>query len=254
MGSGSQTGPGGKPVNSKPGVDQSVKDLQDIYNRRSGRYGVAMGGASGELTGQRRGGGFGGGGGGQGGFQAAGAGRVAVQQTVPPFGAIQPGKPATANAPGFSDGLVNTNAVGADFQSLIDLIQEEVGAPSWTQAGGLSLPIEIQREGNVLRFSRASGSPRLSLSVRPNESGRLGLGIAWAAVWVAIAVWLLRVIAGWSSGFPCRQFGGGLSVLGLLGMFFLPSPLSEVCFVTFAIAIIVVSIGVLRESRQNAAA
>ena len=129
-----------------------------------------------------------------------------------------------------------------------------VESTGWTQAGGLSLPIEIQREGNVLRFSRASGSPRLALSVRPNESSKLGLGFVWATVWVAIALWLLRVIAGSSNGFPCRQIGGGLGVLGLLGMFFLPSPLSEACFVAFAISAIVLSIGVLRGRRQNAAA
>ncbi|TXT37181.1 MAG: hypothetical protein FD138_722, partial [Planctomycetota bacterium] len=110
-----------------------------------------------------------------------------------------------------------------------------------------------QREGNVLRFSRASGSPRLTLTVRPNESDKLGLGFIWTAVWVAIAVWLLRLIAGASSGFPCRQMAGGLIALGLLGMFFLPSPLSEACFLAFAISTIVLAIGVLRSRRQNAA-
>ena len=147
---------------------------------------------------------------------------------------------------------VNPNN-STDFESLIDVHQHQVTA-SWTQAGGLSLPIEIQREGNVLRFSRASGSPRLALTVRPNESDKMGLGFVWSAVWVAIAVWLLRLIAGASRGFPCRQMGGGLIVLGLLGMFFLPSPLSEACFVAFAIAAIMLSIGVLRRRRQNAAA
>ena len=131
---------------------------------------------------------------------------------------------------------------------------EHVSFAGWTQAGGLSLPIEIQREGNVLRFSRASGSPRLALSVRPNESDKLGLGLVWAAIWASIAIWLLRLIAGSSNGFPCRQFGGGLGVLGLLGMFFLPSPLSELCFLTFALSAIVLTIGVLRSRRQNAAA
>ena len=124
----------------------------------------------------------------------------------------------------------------------------------WTQAGGLSLPIEIQREGNVLRFSRASGSPRLALAVRPNESGTLGLGLVWSAVWAVIAVWLLRVVRGSARGTSWRQVTGGLSVLGLLGMFFLPSPLSELCFLMFALATLVLAIGVLRHKRQNAAA
>lgn len=150
-------------------------------------------------------------------------------------------------------GSINLN-VSADQQSLAALIEEPVGMSGWTQAGGLSLPIEIQRDGNVLRFSRASGSPRLALSVRSNESDKSGLGLVWAVIWASIAVWLLRLIAGSSSGFPCRQFSGGLSVLGLLGMFFLPSPFSEACFVAFAIASIVLGIGVLQSCRQNAAA
>ena len=152
-----------------------------------------------------------------------------------------------------SDGAVSTKSV-ADFQSLPQLVEAESVSAGWTQTGGLSLPIEIQREGNVLRFSRASGSPRLALTVRPNESDKLGLGFVWSAVWVAIAVWLLRLIAGASRGFPCRQMAGGLIVLGLLGMFFLPSPLSETCFLAFAIAAIVLSIGVLRRRRQNVTA
>ena len=40
-------------------------------------------------------------------------------------------------------------------------------------------------------------------------------------------------------------------MLGLLGMFFLPSPLSELCFLMFALATIVLAIGVLRSRRQN---
>ncbi|MCX7421247.1 MAG: hypothetical protein NT013_17125 [Planctomycetia bacterium] len=129
-----------------------------------------------------------------------------------------------------------------------------VTAAGWTQTGGLSLPIEIQREGNVLRFSRASGAPRLALAVRPNESAKLGLGLLWSAVWAVIAVWLLKLVRGSASRTSWRQVTCGLSVLGLLGMFFLPMPLSELCFLLFAISTIVLAIGVLRGKRQNAPA
>ena len=129
-----------------------------------------------------------------------------------------------------------------------------LGKMGWTQSGGLSLPIEIQREGNVLRFSRASGSPRLALAVRPNESAKLGLGLLWSAVWAVIAVWLLVVARRSASATSWRQVACGLSVLGLLGMFFLPMPLSELCFLLFAISTIVLAIGVLRNRRQTAAA
>ena len=146
----------------------------------------------------------------------------------------------------------NLNSI-VDQQSLVRLIQEPVSS-GWTQSGGLSLPIEIQREGNVLRFSRASGSPRLALAVRPNESAKLGLGLLWSAVWAVIAVWLLVVARRSASATSWRQVACGLSVLGLLGMFFLPMPLSELCFLLFAISTIVLAIGVLRNRRQTAAA
>ena len=38
---------------------------------------------------------------------------------------------------------------------------------------------------------------------------KLGLGLVWAAVWAAIALWLLRLISGSSSGSTCRQATAG---------------------------------------------
>jgi hypothetical protein len=161
---------------------------------------------------------------------------------------------ATTNLGFMSNGgMVNLNGV-ANPQVLEGLIEQDGAVSAWTQAGGLSLPIEIQFEGNVLRFSRASGSPRLALTVRPNESDKLGLGLVWAAIWASIALWLLRLINGTAKGCAWRQGLVGLCVLGLLGMLFLPSPLSELCFLTFALTAIVLSIGVLRSRRQNTAA
>ncbi len=222
-------GLGGFNVNAMgngPNANPSLsKDGLDLSNRRSGRYAAPQGG------GNMGGGGFGGNG--------------------PTRGRLSFGVGVNSNS-----GVVNEIVLEANnFDITREQVElEHVPFPGWTQAGGLSLPIEIQREGNVLRFSRASGSPRLALTVRPNESDKLGLGFVWTAVWIAIAVWLLRLITGSSSGFPCRQMAGGLIALGLLGMFFLPRPLSEASFLTFAIAAIVLSIGVLRRRRQNAAA
>ena len=140
----------------------------------------------------------------------------------------------------------------SDLTSLQNLITQGAG---WTQAGGLSLEIKIQPEGNVLRFSRASGSPRLALTVRPVESSKLGLGLLWTAVWAVIAVWLLRLVNGASMCCPVWfQASAGAGVLGLLGMFFLPSPLSQLCFLAFAISAFVLAIGLRRGTRQNAAA
>ena len=159
---------------------------------------------------------------------------------------------ATMNGP-----VSGTVAMGDNLSLQIQQRQSLEGAVTaagWTQTGGLSLPIEIQREGNVLRFSRASGAPRLALAVRPNESAKLGLGLLWSVVWGVIAVWLLKVVRGSARSTSWRQVTCGLSVLGLLGMFFLPMPLSELCFVLFAISTIVLAIGVLRSKRQTVAA
>ena len=127
------------------------------------------------------------------------------------------------------------------------------GVPHWTQAGGLSLPIEIQRDGNVLRFSRASGAPRLALAVRPNESEKMSLGIVWTLVWGAIAMWLLRAIGGSSRGGLVRQVACGACVLGLIGLFVLPSPLSGLSLLAFAVSAVVLAIGIVRPQRQTTA-
>lgn len=220
------------------------KEWSELNDRRRGRYGIQQGG--GNLGG---GGGFGG--------RGPSSGRLsfgvgANRNSGVSGNLVLSDEAAATNGQGLGAGAINLNPV-ADQQALGERFDGFVGSPGWTQAGGLSLPIEIQREGNVLRFSRASGAPRLALNVRPSESETLGLGIVWAAIWTSIAVWLLKLVGGSSNGFPRRQFGGGLSVLGLLGMFFLPSPLSEASFVAFAIAAMVLSIGVFRIRRQNAA-
>lgn len=191
-------------------------------------------------------------GGGGGGF---GGGGPQPQSRVRGSGIVSNTTSGSMSSMGFipNVGRINLNAAG-NLQAPEGLIAESGAANAWTQTGGLSLPIEIQLEGNVLRFSRASGSPRLALSVRPNESDKLGLGLVWAVIWGSIALWLLRLITGTSNGCAWRQTTTGLCVLGLLGMFFLPSPVSELCFLMFALAAIVLAIGVLRSRRQNAAA
>lgn len=153
------------------------------------------------------------------------------------------------------EGALNLNAVGN--QPALDAITLDVSQRQivgWTQAGGLSLPIAIPREGNVLRFSRASGTPRLALSVRPVESSTLGLGWLWSVVWLAAAAWCWRIARRMPTvGTMCQQVTVGLGVLGLLAMFLLPS-LNFVGFLMFAVSSLVLAIGLRRSKRQNAAA
>ncbi len=212
------------------------RNWSEPSNRQRGRNGIASGGG-------QQGGGRGFGGRGQGGLSG---------------GMLSGGRNLPTDLSAHANGPVSgTVAMGENLSLQIQQRQSldgTVTAAGWSQTGGLSLPIEIQREGNVLRFSRASGTPRLALAVRPNESAKLGLGLMWSVVWAVIAVWLLKAVLGSACSTSWRQVTCGLSVLGLLGMFFLPMPLSELCFVLFALSTIVLAIGVLRSKRQNAAA
>ena len=253
---------------SGPSGGQFGTDWSDLSNRRRNRYGMPPGGG-------QQGGGGGLGGGGRASDPAIQRGRLSfgvgvnsnsgdAGTLVMSDGTVRSSTVQVGRRPGVNNlnGVQDPTVLYTQVYEVDDLVLTQQG---WTQAGGSSLPIEILPNSKdeklgmtVLRFSRASGSPRLALSVRPNESDKLGLGLVWAAVWASIAIWLLRLIAGSSSGSSsgstCRQATARLSALGLLGMFFLPSPLSELCFLVFALAAIVLAIGALRSRRQNAAA
>lgn len=238
---------------SGPSGGQFGTDWSDLSNRRRNRYGMPPGGG-------QQGGGGGLGGGGRASDPAIQRGRLSfgvgvnsnsgdAGTLVMSDGTVRSSTVQVGRRPGVNNlnGVQDPTVLYTQVYEVDDLVLTQQG---WTQAGGLSLPIEILPNSKdeklgmtVLRFSRASGSPRLALSVRPNESDKLGLGLVWAAVWASIAIWLLRLIAGSSSGSTCRQATAGLSALGLLGMFFLPSPLSELCFLVFALAAIVLAIG-----------
>jgi hypothetical protein len=69
---------------------------------------------------------------------------------------------------------------------------EAAAAQGWTQAGGLSLLIDVPTAGQKLVFSKAGGDAKLALAVRPQESLSLGLGALWSLVWLVVAVVLLR--------------------------------------------------------------
>jgi hypothetical protein len=71
---------------------------------------------------------------------------------------------------------------------------ELAAARGWTQAGGLSLLIDIPTAGQKLVFSKAGGDAKLALAVRPQESLSLGLGAVWGLVWLVVAALLLRAL------------------------------------------------------------
>jgi hypothetical protein len=72
---------------------------------------------------------------------------------------------------------------------------DTVSSGEWTQAGGLSLEIEVPVDGQAISFSKVSGNPRLALSVRPRESVETGLGLVWALVWLAVGIGLAGLLS-----------------------------------------------------------
>ncbi|HMT22679.1 MAG TPA: hypothetical protein PKE20_15785, partial [Promineifilum sp.] len=70
----------------------------------------------------------------------------------------------------------------------------EQAGEGWTQAGGLSLLIDIPTDGQTLVFSKAGGDAKLALAVRPEASISLGLGGLWFVGWLLFTVVVLMAL------------------------------------------------------------
>jgi hypothetical protein len=135
---------------------------------------------------------------------------------------------------------INGNGIldaGEDMNSngRLDVIAD-VGTTSWTSVGGLSLAIDIPKDGQVLMFSKVSGAPKLALAIRPRRSLEVGLGLIWTVVWIVLgfgaAVALSRVSAAKTLHSHVPK---AMIVFGLLAFFFLPTVLAACGFGVFAL-------------------
>ncbi len=116
------------------------------------------------------------------------------------------------------------------------------GSPAWTQAGGLSLGFELPMTGQKLVFTKAGGDPKLALGLRPQESVRFGLNLAWTLVWLAVGLGVAIVVSsGAATTGLVRRAPLVVAVVGVLGFLLLPSPLSLLSFLAFAGASVVVA-------------
>ena len=116
------------------------------------------------------------------------------------------------------------------------------GSPAWTQAGGLSLGFELPLTGQKLVFTKAGGDPKLALGLRPQESVRFGLNLAWTLAWLASGVVVaLAAISGAATTGLARRAPLVVAVIGVLGFFLLPSPLSLLSFLAFVGASVAVA-------------
>ena len=107
---------------------------------------------------------------------------------------------------------------------------------AWTQVGGLSLAIDIPKSGQKLTFSKVSGAPKLTLSIRPRRSLEIGFGAIWSTVWIVIGLGLAVTIGKAGSATAImRHIPKALIALGLLAFFLLPNPIKWFGFTAFVL-------------------
>jgi hypothetical protein len=121
-----------------------------------------------------------------------------------------------------------TEFFDADMGAIVEVGPALLGAPDeWLQTGGLSLPIDLPKEGQSLTFTKLGGDPRLALEIRPRETASAVVHWAWAIVVLAAGAWLLHHLAHRTD---VRAIRGGLIALslavGLALLLLLPLPLS----------------------------
>ncbi|MCA9053383.1 MAG: hypothetical protein KDA75_06075, partial [Planctomycetaceae bacterium] len=115
----------------------------------------------------------------------------------------------------------------ADEASLYD--DESRG--EWSEAGGLSLPMDLPHGGEELTFTKVGGDPQLTLAIRPRDTetrllGLLsGLGILIAGG--ALVLWITR------GGFDSDRLAWGLLLIGLLAAALFPAPARMIGLLVF---------------------
>ena len=160
------------------------------------------------------------------------------------------------------DGMASTGAVQEQLAQQGDALQQQNqgflqgqaqmfaqrevarggGQARWNQAGGLSLDFQLPTTGKKLVFSKVGGDPKLALAVRPQESIRWGLNLAWSAVWLAIGLAVILAVRSPSiTKRLSREIPIAAAVLSGLGFFILPGALGGLAFVAFVTASVVVA-------------
>lgn len=106
---------------------------------------------------------------------------------------------------------------------------------AWSHVGGLSLAIEIPKDGSAIRFTKVSGQPKLTLQIRSKQLIDTGLGAVWTIVWIGIGGVLLVGFArvGQPETSSASAIGISLFSAGLACFLVLPNPISSIGFVAF---------------------
>lgn len=108
--------------------------------------------------------------------------------------------------------------------------------PMWTQAGGLSLDVELPASGQKLVFTKTGGDPRMTLVVRSRHSVKFGLGIVWSVAWIVFAIAVLSALRRPGQvDRVLKLIPVGILVIGIIGFCVLPDPFNWGCFIAFVI-------------------
>ena len=137
------------------------------------------------------------------------------------------------------DGLARAEQVQDGYAAPQAAAVEADFAEGWTQAGGLSLDLQIPVNGRKLSFSKLSGGPKLALAVRPRRSVQSGIGLIWTLVWLAVGLGLVAAILRSASVLAVwQQLPLTMVLLGIVGFFLMPVPLNVAAFLLFVLGAI----------------
>lgn len=160
----------------------------------------------------------------------------------------QPGQPHLPGGGAGGMGGMGGGMAGADADEVVGFTAPWAG---WTQAGGLSLPIELPIAGQKLVYTKTGGDPKLSLIVRPKSALRFGLGLVWTVLCIGGALALAAAVRGRNAGaMVTRVVAWSLLLVGLVGWCLLPGPTGAMALAAMLIGVF----GVVWEMTKPAAA
>ena len=128
----------------------------------------------------------------------------------------------------------------------------DLGGRTWTQVGGLSLPVQIPEESGKTVFSRVGGSPKVTIALRPRQASTRTLTWLWSLCWAAFAVWVIRRIRHASGSQSFRPVLGFMAGLAAIGFLLLPDDLRVLSLLVFVVSLIgALLIGVRRQTEAE---
>ncbi|MFK7819867.1 MAG: hypothetical protein AB8G99_14190, partial [Planctomycetaceae bacterium] len=145
--------------------------------------------------------------------------------------------------------VIKGNQANIDtVQGILEELGGAVAEKTWTQTGGLSLPIDLASDTVPLNFSKVGGTPELTLRVRPAGTMRKGYGLIWAAVWLGIAVAALFAYRRAGTDGLWSFVPTAVAFVGLVGFVLLTGSNANFAFAVFAVGVLLIGIRAAKRS------